>query len=185
MLRLLGLDFTLVDVDLKKREQKTDAFLRMNPLGQVPVLEDGGECIPDSNAILVYLGLKYDLDARYFPRSALDQAEVQRWLSIAAGQLSAGPARLRLARVFGTTIDEAAAQQISVGLFSVLETELSDREFLLKRGVTVADVALYTYLAHAPEGGFSLEPYPNVLAWIRRVEALPGFVGMTKTPLAT
>jgi glutathione S-transferase len=87
--------------------------------------------------------------------------------------------------VFGASIDQVGAQQLTRGLFAVLESELSKRDYLLERGVSIADIALYTYTAHAPEGGFSLEPYPCVAAWLRRVEALPGFVGMTRSPVAS
>ncbi len=93
MLSLLGLRAELVNVDLPNGEHKQPPFLAKNSFGQVPVLEDGALTLSDSNAILVYLGERYDEAQRYWPRDPARRAQVQRWLSIAAGQLAAGPAR--------------------------------------------------------------------------------------------
>jgi len=182
MLSLLGLSAQLITVDLPKGEHKQPPFLAMNSFGQVPVLEDGALTVSDSNAILVYLAERYDESARYWPRDAARRAEVQRWLSVAAGQLAAGPAAARLVRVFNAPIDHAVAIRKAHELFTLLEKELSTRPFLVGEAPTLADVALYTYTAHAPEGDVSLETYPAIRNWLSRVEALPGFVPMARTP---
>ena len=182
MLALLGLPVELVNVDLAKGEHKQPAFLSKNSLGQVPVLEDGTLTISDSNAILVYLAERYDQADRYYPRAAEGRAQVQRWLSVAAGQLAAGPAAARLVRVFNAPLDHALAKRKAHELFSLLEKELSARPFLVGETVTLADVALYTYTAHAPEGDVSLDSYPAIGGWLSRIEALPGFVPMIRTP---
>jgi glutathione S-transferase len=185
MLSLLGLPFERIPVDLLQRAQKRPEFLAKNPLGQVPVLEDGDITLADSNAILVYLALRYDPDRSYLPQQPLLAAQVQRWLSLAAGELARGPARLRLASVFGREVERSEPEQISSQLLSLLETSLSGRAWLVGDARSVADVALYTYVAHAPEGGVSLETYPAVRAWLGRVEALPGFVGMQRWAAAS
>lgn len=182
MLSLLGLPFEMHVVDLRTAEHKAPAFLVKNPLGQVPVLEDGALTLPDSNAILVYLAQRYDAEGRWLPREPAAAAQVQRWLSIAAGELYSGPCALRLAAVFGAKIDVERARSITDRLFTLLNDSLAGRAFLLGAQPTIADIALYTYTAHAPEGGASLEPYPNVRAWLANVEALPGFVAMRRTP---
>jgi len=182
MLSLLGLSAELITVDLPKGEHKQPAFLAKNSFGQVPVLEDGALTVSDSNAILVYLAERYDENARYWPRDAARRAEVQRWLSVAAGQLAAGPAAARLVRVFNAPIDHAVAIRKAHELFMLLEKELSTRPFLVGEAPTLADVALYTYTAHAPEGDVSLESYPAIRNWLSRIEALPGFVPMARTP---
>ena len=64
-----------------------------------------------------------------------------------------------------------------------MEAHLATRDFFVGDGPTIADIALYSYTAHAPEGGVALEPYANIRAWLRRIEALPGFVPMIKSPL--
>ena len=182
MLSLLGLPFDLVTVNLAQREHKQPAFLAKNPLGQVPVLEDGSFTLSDSNAILVYLGERYDRARRYWPEQLEQRAQIQRWLSVAAGQLTAGPAAARRARVFGAPLDHALAVRTAHELFTLLEAELGARSFLVGDSATIADIALYSYTAHAPEGDVSLEAYPAIVAWLARIEALPGFVPMQSAP---
>jgi glutathione S-transferase len=179
-LSLLGLPRELVDVDLSR--PRDPEFLAKNPFGQVPVIEDGDVTLADSNAILVYLATRYDSERRYLPADPLALASVQRWLSVAAGQLAAGPAAARLVTVFGAPLDHDRARAIADKLFGVLDRTLAARSHLAGSKVTIADIALYTYTAHAPEGGVSLEPYPNVRAWLERVESLPRFVPMRRTP---
>ncbi|WP_437620525.1 glutathione S-transferase family protein [Sorangium sp. So ce1151] len=180
-LSLLRLPFELVDIDLKNGAQRTPEFLSKNAFGQVPVIEDGDLTLADSNAILVYLATRYDPSGRWLPRDAVAAANVQRWLSVAAGRLFAGPGTARLANVFGIKLDHERARAIAVELFAVLDKHLATQRFLAGDAPTIADIAMYTYTAHAPEGGVSLDPYPHVRAWLARVEDLPGFVPMQRT----
>lgn len=180
-LSLLGLPHELIDVDLMKGAHKSPAFLKMNPFGQVPVLDDGGVIVTDSNAILVYLATKYDTAGRWLPQDARGQAAVQTWLSVAAGQMAYGPAAARLVSVFGAKLhaDEVIARAHQ--LLQVMEGVLGQREFLAGDAATLADIAGYSYVSAAPEGNVSLEEYPKVRAWLARIEALPGFVPFQKT----
>ncbi|SMF14263.1 glutathione S-transferase [Tistlia consotensis] len=186
-LSLLGLPVERIAVDLAAGAAKRPEFLARNPFGQVPVIEDPNPEEPvvlaDSNAILVYLAGRYDADGRWLPHEPLAAAQVQRWLSVAAGQLNYGAARARVLCLFKRPGDLAWAQEIARGLFQVLDGELAGRSFLVGDGPTIADVALYSYTAHAPEGGVSLEPFANVRAWLARIEALPGFVAMQRMPV--
>lgn len=180
LLALLKLPTKLVFVDLANGAHKQAEFLAMNPLGQVPVLDDNGTVLADSNAILVYLAQKYG-EGRWLPTDAVGAAQVQRWLSIAAGQIASGPARARLITVFGAPYqaDEVIAQ--SHALLKVIEAELNGRQFLVGEQPSIADIASYTYIAHAPEGNVSLAEYPNIRAWLARIEALPRFVPMQRS----
>lgn len=180
MLSLLDVSTELVFVDLMKGAHKTPEFLALNRFGQVPVIDDNGTVLADSNGILVYLASKYG-NGQWLPSDPVEQAKVQRWLSVAAGQISSGPATARLITVFGAGYDAADAIKRSHALLQVMEDELANSAFLAGDKATVADVAAYTYVAHAPEGNVSLEDYPNVRAWLARVEALPKFVGMQRT----
>ncbi len=184
MLSLLDRRVEIVEVDLRSGAHKAPGFLALSPFGQVPVLEDEGEVIVDSNAILVYLADRYDTSGQWYPRDALGAARVQRWLSVAAGKLATGPMTARLADVFGLPVDKAMAQANAAALFAVMEAELSREPFLASHRPTIADIALYTYTAHAPEGGITLDPYPAIRAWIARIEALPRFVPMMKAAVA-
>lgn len=182
LLTLLGLPFEPVDVDLAHGAHKTPDFLARNPFGQVPVIEDGDVTLADSNAIIVYLATRYDASRRWLPTDAVAAARVQQWLSVAAGQLAFGPATARLVAVFGAKLDHERATAIAAQLFAVLDAQLAMRRFLVGDEATIADVAMYAYTAHAPEGGVSLESYPHVRTWLARIEALPRFVPMKRTP---
>ena len=178
---LLGLDVEIVRVDLGAGEHKQPAFLSKNALGQVPVLEDGDLTLSDSNAITVYLASRYDKSGQWYPDAPEARARIQRWLSIAAGEIKNGPADARLVNVFGAKLDHERAKQIAARVLGLLEAELQKSSFLVGGHATLADVAVYSYVAHAPEGDVSLEPFPAVRGWLARVEALPGFVPMKRT----
>lgn len=181
MLRLLNLPFDFHQVDLAGGEQRGEAFLKLNPFGTVPVIEDNGVVVVDSCAILVYLATKYDPDGRWLPRDAEGAAQVQRWLSVAQGPVFNGPCRARLITVFGMEFDHALARAVAERLFATLDQVLAGKTFLVSERPTIADIALYSYIAHAPEGGVALTPHEHIVAWLRRIEALPGFVPMPAT----
>jgi len=182
MLSLLQLPCEVIDVDLTAGEHKTPAFLALNPFGQVPVIEDGDVTIADSNAILVYLAGTYDETRRWWPQAALGQAAVQRWLSVAAGPLAYGPAAARVAVLFQRP-QNPQCLLTAHQLFDVMNAHLSKQSWLAADHATIADVAMYSYTAHAPEGGISLAPWPQIRAWLERIEALPEFVGMKRSPV--
>ena len=176
---LAGIPHEVIDVDLKAGEHKEAAFLALNPFAQVPVIEDGETVVCDSNAILVYLARRYA--PQYIPEDPQGEAEVQRFLTLAAGELAFGPARARLITVFGAPFDAELCKGIAAKLLSKLEGHLEGRKYLVGASPTIADVAIYSYTAHAPEGGVALEPYPNVQRWLSAIESLPGFVAMPKS----
>ncbi|MDZ5109768.1 glutathione S-transferase family protein [Pseudomonas putida] len=180
MLSLLKLPTELVFVDLAKGAHKQPDFLALNPFGQVPVIDDNGTVIADSNAILVYLAKKYD-NGTWLPEEPAAAARVQRWLSIAAGPLAFGPAAARLVTVFGASFNTDEVITRAHTLLKVIDAELAKAPFLAGSTPTIADIANYSYIAHAPEGNVSMEPYANVRSWLARVEALPGFVPMPRT----
>ncbi len=180
MLSLLGLEFDLVDVDLASGAHKKPEFLAKNPFGQVPALDDDGVIVWDSNAILVYLAKKYGTE-HWLPNDPAGAAAVQAWLSVAAGRIASGPAAARLVTVFGANLDHENAKNSANALFATMDQILAHRAYLAGNEVTIADVAGYAYIAHAPEGGVSLDPYPHIRAWLGRIEALESFVPMQQT----
>ncbi|WP_209599069.1 glutathione S-transferase [Ruegeria sp. HKCCSP351] len=177
--KLGGINHELIDVDLLSGEHKKEPFLSLNPAGQVPVIEDGEIAIADSNSILVYLARKYAPD--WLPTDPVREAEVQKFLSLAAGDIAYGPAAARLITVFGAQLDAERAKAIAKSAFDRLEAHLNGRDWLVGTSPSIADVAIYSYTAHAPEGNVSLDDYPNIRALLARVEALPGFVAMQST----
>ena len=178
---LLGLNAELVEVDLKSGAHKKPEFLALNPFGQVPVLEDDGVAIADSNAILVYLAHKSGQRA-WLPEDARGAPAVQRWLSVAAGEVAYGPAAARLITVFGAGFNAEEVIGRAHALLNKLEAHLANREWLAADHPTIADVAIYSYLARAPEGNVDLSAYTAVKGFLGRVEALPGFVPFVQTP---
>lgn len=181
-LSLLDLPYELVEVDLKSRAHKQPDFLEMNPFGQIPVLEDDGVIIPDSNAILVYLAKK-NARTDWLPEDPKGAAAVQRWLSVAAGEVAYGPAAARLITVFGARFDAEEVISRAHTLLGRMESHLAGRNWLVGDSPTIADVAVYSYVAQAPEGNVDLSDYPAVQIFLGNVEALPGFVDFTPTPV--
>lgn len=181
-LSLVGVQHELIEVDLANGAHKKPEFLALNRFGQVPVLADGGTIISDSNAILVYVAKKLKL-TDWLPESPEGAAEVQKWLSVSAGQIAYGPAAARLNTVFNAAFraDEVIARAHDI--LAVIEGVLTERTFIAGSTPTIADVALYSYIARAPEGNVDLKNYAKVRAWLQRIEALPGFVGFRKTPV--
>lgn len=179
-LSLLGLPVELINVDLKSGAHKKPEFLTKNPLGQLPVIEDGDFTLSDSNAILIYLATKYG-NPSWLPRDAQGAATVQRYLSLAAGEIAQGPALARKINLFALPLDRDAAQAVANRLFVVFNEQLATTTFLTGSIPTIADVACYSYIAHAPEGGISLAHYGDLRSWLGRVEALPGFLPMLVT----
>ncbi|POA22776.1 glutathione S-transferase [Pseudomonas sp. FW300-N1A1] len=180
MLSLLELPTELIFVDLVKGEHKKPDFLALNAFGQVPVIDDQGVVLADSNAILVYLAQQYG-NGHWLPADPIGAARVQRWLSVAAGPIAYGPATARLITVFGAPCNAEEVIARSHALLKVMDQELANDPYLVGDQPTIADVAAYSYIAHAPEGNVSLANYANVQAWLARIEALPGFVGMPRT----
>lgn len=182
MMAFLDVPYEKVDVDLMNAAHKAPDFLNLNLFGQIPVIDDNGTVVSDSTAILVYLARKYDKDHAWLPEDPLAAARVQRWLSVASNEVAAGPGAARLIKLFGLPLDYEVAKAKTEHLFATMEPYLQSNDYLANNSISIADVAGYTYISHAPEGGVSLEPYPAIRAWLARIEAHPGFVGMVRSP---
>lgn len=181
-LSLIGAPFEIVDVDLAKGEHKSAEYLAKNRFGQVPVLEDDGHFISDSNAILVYVAKKFG-KTDWLPEDPLGAARVQRWLSVAAGQIAFGPGAARLISIFKADYRPEEVIGRAHAVLKLIDAELDGHDWIAADHATIADVALYSYIARAPEGNVDLADYSNVRAWLERIEALPGFVEFGKTPV--
>lgn len=178
LLSLLNIEADIIDVDLMTGEQKSPEFLKINPNGQVPALQDGEQSYSDSNAILVYLATKFDTARSWLPVDAVEAAEVQKYLTTAAGPVAFGPAAARLITLFGAGLDAESTIALAHKTLTQLDEHLTNRQWLATNKPTIADVANYAYIALAPEGNVSLDNYPNVKAWLNRIEALDGFVAV-------
>ena len=179
-LALIDAPFDLIEVDLSKGAHKTPDFLKLNRFGQVPVLDDNGTIISDSNAILVYAAKKFGR-TNWLPEDAKGAAIVQKWLSVAAGQIAYGPAAARLITVFGASFSADEVIKRAHAVLAIIDAELKTRDWIALPHATIADIALYSYIDRAPEGNVDLTPYANVRTWLGRIRALPGFVEFGRT----
>ena len=181
LLRMLGLPYRYVVASATVRS--SPEFQKLNPLCQIPVLQDGEFTLADSNAILVYLAKRYAPGSQWLPEEPVAAANVQRWLSIAAGEVRYGPATARAVILWNFPGDRARARQIAAVLLRFMNEHLATRSFLAAEHASIADLACYSYVAHAPEGGIPLGEYQSVLAWLRRVESLPHFKPIPPSPI--
>jgi glutathione S-transferase len=164
--------------------RRSPAFSALNPLQQIPVLCDGDLVLQDSNAILVYLAKRYDPGGAWLPDEPILAARVQRWLSIAAGEIAYGPARARAILQWSVPGELADATETAQRILHFMNGHLAERTYLATdQRPTIADLACYSYVAHAPEGGISLDAYPAVRRWLSQLEALPRFTPMPRSPI--
>ncbi|GGN42400.1 glutathione S-transferase [Novosphingobium indicum] len=182
-LSLIGAEAELAQVDLGSGEHRAAPFLALNRFGQVPVLEDGDTIVSDSNAILVYLAKKYER-SDWLPEDPAGAAAVQRCLSVAAGQIAYGPGAARLVALFNARFDMAEVSTRAHAILKLIDAELDTRIWIAASRPTLADVALYSYIARAQDGRIALSSYPAIQAWLARIETLPGFVPFSPEHLA-
>ena len=175
LLEMLKVPYDKAQLDTANKEHKQAPYLAINPRGQVPALEDEGRIFWDSTACLVYVARKHGGE-RWLTTDPAGMAEVQQWLALSNNELHYG---LQWARGVNNKIKVGNIEEYqgygNKGL-EVLEGRLKNNEWLALGRPTVADLACYPYVAVSPEGGFKLEQYPSVQAWVKRVEALPGWV---------
>jgi len=183
---LNAIPYTTIEPDMASGEHKSERFSVLNVFKQVPVITDGDITLADSNAILIYLIHAYADSDYWLGKDAKEKALIQRWLSLSAGELAKGPAAARLEYIFGATIHVPTVLATSATLLENMEAHLSNSKstFLVGDHVTAADIAMYSYMAHAPEGGMSLDKYPHITEWLRAIEGLNGFVSMPSSDIA-
>jgi glutathione S-transferase len=175
-LALMGRDYELVELDWRKGETRTAEFLRINPRGQVPVLQDGDLIVWDSQAILVYLARLYD--PKWLPMETLQLTEVMQWLAVSENEISRGLATVRGAKRYVMEVDMVEGMRWSLRALTVLEQRLGGLDWVAAGQPTIADIACFPYVALCEQGGFDLNDYPSIGKWIRRVKSLDSFVGM-------
>lgn len=177
-LSLIGQQAELTSVNLHAGEHQQADFLAINPRGQVPALVDGELHLGDSQAILVYLARRYANDA-WYPQDAVQQGRIAGWLSFAANEVQHGPGSARLGKLFGVPIDQLAVQKKATATLQLLDTQLRNHTWLAQGSQpSIADIAVYPYVALAGDGGIDLAPYAQLNAWFARIRALPGYIDM-------
>jgi glutathione S-transferase len=175
---LANIPLEIIPVDFMSGEHKRSPLIELNPLGQLPILDDAPVVLRDSQAILVYLAKKYGGES-WLPRDPAEMGEVMQWLSTAANEIQNGPGAARLVDKFGYAIDKADAVKRANNILPVIDAHLAKHQWLALDRPTIADCAVMPYIALAHEGGISLQPYPQIVEWIARIKALPGFIPMS------
>ncbi|WP_439613516.1 glutathione S-transferase family protein [Reyranella sp.] len=172
---LMGQSFAYKHVDLRAGAHKQPEYLAINRFGQVPALVDGDLKLCQSGAILLYLA---DKSGKMGGKTAEEKARVREWLFWEFDRLASNIYRPRaIKRGFMKADDNVHQMYVNQAgdALKVLDGALAKSDFLVGSEATIADVAVYGDVAYAEEGAIDLSPYPNVKAWMARVEKLPGF----------
>lgn len=185
-MNILGLSFQAKSIDFYPgREHKSEWFLKLNPLGQLPVLDDGGVVLRDAQAILTYLALKYDGSGKWFPvGDAVVAGRAAMWLSFAE-QITATASAARLHDSLFYDFDIVALRAGAHRLFRILDEHLwfaeqEGQEFIASAShPTIADIACFPYVMLSEEGGVYRQDYPAIRRWCDRFKRVPGFIVMS------
>jgi glutathione S-transferase len=183
LLRRLDLPFKYREVDITKGETRTAAFLKKNPNGRIPLFElDDGRALAESDAILFFLAE----GTPYLPDDKWGRAEVLQWMFFEQYNHEPTIAVSRaILHVFPNDKARRAElpglQQKGHAALEVLEGGLSGPDYLVGNRPSIADLALYAYTHVADEGGFDLNRYPNIRAWLARVAAHPKHIRISQT----
>ena len=167
-------------IDIVAGETRTEAFLKLNPNGQIPIcVTDNGEILTESNAILYFLAQ----GSRYWPEDSLAQTRVLEWQFFEQYTHEPTIAVARFIKLY-QNMPEHRMQEYETKLkggyraLDIMEAHLQSRSFLVDEQCSIADVSLYAYTHVAHEGGFDLSDYPAINRWLGRIEALPGYLSM-------
>lgn len=184
---LLGLPLATRSYDIMQGDTRTTEFLsKVNPNGRIPVLQindaSGARFLPESNAACWYLAH----GSRLIPEDRFAQADMLRWMFFEQYSHEPNIATLRFwlrfvgeAKLSPEQRGQMMAKRIAgCAALDLMNRHLDGRTFFSGDAVTLADIALFAYTHVAEEGGFGLRDYPHILAWIARVQALPGFAVM-------
>lgn len=174
---LLGVPVEITDMDLPGGEHQRSSHIERNAFTQIPVLEDNGVTLRDSQAILIYIARKWGGDT-WLPADAVSLATVAQWLMVAENEIARGPGDARLHDKFGRAVDIDVAREKEHRLLAIMDAHLARNEWLALGHPTIADIACMPYIAISHEGGVTLERYPAVQAWINRIKKLPNFIPM-------
>lgn len=185
LLTLLEIPFKRIDVNILEGETRTSEFLQKNPNGKIPLLEIAPDkFLAESNAILFYLSQGTD----FFPQDSYAQAQVMQWLFFE--QYSHEP-NIATSRYWITILKQPKKyqeqlkqkHQLGNAALQVMERHLSNHNFLVAESYSIADISLYSYTHMAEEGGFELQNFPNILAWLQRIKAHPLHILITNAQL--
>ena len=182
MAAILGIKLEIRSVDFHPgAEHRGPELLALNPAGSIPILEDGDLVLTESSAMLAYLAAS-GAPEWLGQGSPQETARVQQWLSF-SHRLTANLGGARLHEMLLRPGDIKALQAQGIAALRELEAGLFEQgergmRFLAASRPTIADIACFPYVALAPDGGITLDPYPSIRLWMRAIRSLPGFIEM-------
>jgi glutathione S-transferase len=175
----LGIDYERHELSVIDRSDRADVLGELNPALRVPTLVfDDGRSLGESDAIISY----FAEGTEYLPEDRFERAQVLQWLFFEQYSHEPNIAVARFWKIAGIeppAADLEAKQRGGHAALQAMEGHLASRSYLVGERYTIADIALYAYTHVAPEGGFPLEPYPSIQAWLERVRSQPGHVPIT------
>lgn len=179
LLNQLHLPYEKVEVDILQGDSRTPAFLQINSNGRTPVLEVDGEYLPESNAALFYLAQ----GSRFLPEDRMAQAQVLRWMFFEQYSHEPYIATIRFWVAFQKSAEKNAAEIArrmpqGYAALAVMDEHLSRQDYFVQNTYSIADIALYAYTHVAEEGGFDLNRFPHVQAWIERIQRQPDYISI-------
>lgn len=181
LLNLLQIPYQRIELNILERETRTPEFLAKNPNGKIPLLEIAPDrFLAESNAILYYLAQGTD----FLPQDNYSRSQVMQWLFFE--QYSHEP-NIATARYWISILQQPGKHQEQLQhkhrlgnlALKVMEQHLSERSFFVDETYTIADIGLYAYTHVAPEGGFELDKFPAVRAWLKRIASHPNHILIT------
>ena len=180
LLNLLNIKYEFIPLNIKNKQHKSEAFLKLNPRGEFPVLEDGSLIIWDSQAILIYLAKQYAThkNNNWYPDNAPAIAHITQWLTVANGEIFLTLGKARSMLKFGYAGDLELAQNKGIKILQWIDLHLNTRNWLATEQPSIADIACYPYIALCEEGDISLTPYPSIHRWFKRIQNTNGYVSM-------
>jgi glutathione S-transferase len=173
----LGIEYERLEMDVVDRSNRREVLGELNPALRVPTLVlDDGRSLAESNAIIFH----FAEGTQYLPEDSFERAQVLQWLFFEQYSHEPNIAVARFWALFGVTPPSPADYELKMkagrAALQAMDLHLTDRPYFVGEGYTIADIALYAYTHVAPEGGFELEPYPAIRAWLQRVMGQPGHV---------
>ena len=178
LLALLDVPFELVDIDMYGGEHKREPFLRLNPFGQMPALEDGDFHVGDSHACLVYVARRFDPANRWLPVGARAEARVAQWLSKSANEVHQGPwmKRAKLRRPDAIRLSDEEIDGRCDHILGLMDAHLEREPWLAAAHATIADISCFGPLSMLDVSGYDTGGFGAVSDWMARIRALPGAI---------
>ena len=187
LLTMLGLEWEPHPIDMVPgEEEKQPPMLALNPLGRLPVMQDGDLVLHGAEALLTYIAKTYDGAKTWLPEDNADFGRVMMWLNFSCSVLGAA-SQARLQSLFGTTGVEAPLKEASRNAFRIMDDHMTKRgyengEWFVGDHVTLADLALFPAFALSRDYGIDHDEFPALRRWIRRFRNLEKFTTMPGIP---